>query len=325
MISIEKYHGTGNDFVVVSADETVPDRRSFAVEVCDRASGVSHPESDRTGADGVLFLELDPDSRPPRVTMHLIQPDGSVAGMCGNGARCAADWAARQTGADEVRIETPAGTRRAWISDGGATVEMGQPTFDPDRVPVDAADPIVEREIEGLTVTAVNTGVPHAVAFVDEIAAVDLVEIGPAVRSADVFPSGTNVTLAAPNGTDDQGDVGDVGDVGNVGDVGDEDDASDEAGVPGFAQRTFERGVEAETHSCGTGAVAVVAVARRLGRVDDGRTVRVSPPGGDLEVTLTDDGSLLRGPVVREYSDTIPADRFAPGDPQTANDPEEPG
>lgn len=296
MVTVEKYHGTGNDFVVVDADSTVSDRRSFAVELCDRSSGLSHPEATGTGADGVLFLSLDSDRRPPRVDMTLVQPDGSVAAMCGNGARCAAAWAARRTGSTDVSIDTPAGTHRARVGDDRVTVEMGQPRFEPELVPVEADEPVVEREIGGLTVTAVNVGVPHAVAFVDDVDAVDLVAIGPDVRWADAFPSGANVTLAAPT------DAGD-----------------------GFDQRTFERGVEAETHSCGTGAVAIAAVADRLGRLEavsdhdadppvepvepvepgEGRTVRVSPPGGDLEVIVTADRTSLRGPVVREFVDQV--------------------
>jgi diaminopimelate epimerase len=270
MVRIEKYHGTGNDFVVVDASEDVPHRRAFANERCDRTTGISHPDTSRTGADGVLFLALEPEFEPPRVVMTLVQPDGSVAAMCGNGARCAATWAAEQTGSDEVMIDTPSGTRQATVRDDGVTVEMGRPTFDPDRVPIAREDPLVEEPVEGLTVTAVKTGVPHAVAFVDDVAAVDVESVAPPVRSADVFPEGANVTFASPDGD-------------------------------GFRQRTFERGVEAETDSCGTGAVAVAAVADRLGRVDASDPVGVSPPGGDLLVTATDSGSTLRGPVAREF------------------------
>lgn len=312
MVTVEKYHGTGNDFVVVDADAGVPDTRAFAVDVCDRSSGISHPDATRTGADGVLVLALSPDTEPQRVEMTLVQPDGSRAAMCGNGARCAAAWAAERTGENEFAIDTPAGTRRARVGADVVSVEMGQPTFAPEQVPVDTDEPLIQREVAGLEVTAVDVGVPHAVSFVEDVAAVDLDAVGPEVRSADVFPSGANVTLASPL-----------------------------AGGEGFAQRTFERGVEAETHSCGTGAVAIAAVADRLGRlapveeqeadrvgrpgpveeqgadgrrrsgsveehVDAGRTVRVSPPGGDLEVTLTGDGAVLTGPVVREFRDTVP-------------------
>ncbi|MFD1586980.1 diaminopimelate epimerase [Halorientalis brevis] len=272
MVGVEKYHGTGNDFIIVDADEEVPDRRAFAADLCDRETGLTHPDALKTGADGILFLALEDEYSPPRVVMTLVQPDGSVAAMCGNGARCAAKWVAERTGADVVMIDTQAGTRRAEIGDQGVTIEMGEPTFDPDRVPVDSDEPLVEETVEGLSVTVVNTGVPHAVAFVDDVTTVDVDGIAPAVRNADVFPEGANVNFAArrPDG--------------------------------GFDQRTFERGVEAETDSCGTGAVAITAAAERLGKVEKGERIPVHPPGGRLVVQLTEDDALLQGPVEREFA-----------------------
>ncbi|AZH25588.1 diaminopimelate epimerase [Haloplanus aerogenes] len=281
-VTAEKYHGTENDFLVLPADAPVPDRAAFAKTHCDRETGVG---GERTGADGVLFLDLDPSASPVRVTMTLVQPDGSIAEMCGNGARVTAVWAARATGASEVVIETPAGDRHAVVQSEGVTVEMGRPSFDPADVPLahDADGPLIETDVEGLTVTAVNTGVPHAVAFVDDVDAVDLETVAPPVRHADVFPEGANVTLAS------RASLGDA-----------------REGAPGapaaFRQRTFERGVEGETLACGTGAVAVVAAAKRTGRLDTEGPVRVSPPGGDLVIVVPDDGpATLTGPVEREF------------------------
>jgi diaminopimelate epimerase len=274
-IHFEKYHGTGNDFVVVDADDPVPNRQAFATTYCDRDTGVTDPTSETSGADGVLFLALESSYDPPRVVMTLVQPDGSVAAMCGNGARCAAAWARDRTDADVVMIDTPAGTRRAVLDGDEVTVEMGVPSFDPRDVPLDRDAPLVEEAVEGLTVTAVNTGVPHAVALVDDVDAVDLDAVAPPVRHADVFPRGANVTLASRDGE-------------------------------GFRQRTFERGVEGETRSCGTGAVAVVAVAKRLGLVGSDE-LRVSPPGGDLLIRVPDrDEATLRGPVARDFAGELP-------------------
>lgn len=275
MIPVAKYHGTGNDFIIVDAAISVPDRRAFAIEHCDRERGISHPDT-ADGADGVLFLALEDQYSPPRVVMTLVQPDGSVAAMCGNGVRCAAAWAARKTDADELMIDTQAGTRRATIEDEDDTVrvEMGRVAFSPERVPVERDTPLIEEAVEGLTVTAVNTGVPHAVAFVEDVNRVDLDRVGPAVRNAPVFPAGANVTIASVR----------------------------DPGV--FDQRTFERGVEDETDACGTGAVAIAAVARRQGLLSQEGpvTVTVSPPGGDVEVSVTADTATLSGPVVREFS-----------------------
>ncbi|MFC6717046.1 diaminopimelate epimerase [Natrialbaceae archaeon GCM10025810] len=267
-VPFQKYHGTGNDFLIIDADEYVPDRGALAERECDRETGV--------GADGVLFLALEEGFNPPRVVMTLVQPDGSTAPMCGNGARCAAEWAMDRTGSDSVMIDTQAGTLRADRTDDGAiTVEMSTPVFDPEKVPVDADEPVFGEEIEGLEVTVVNTGVPHAVAFVDDVDEVDLEAVAPPVRHADVFPRGTNVTVASPDG----------------------DGA--------FRQRTFERGVEGETDSCGTGAVAIAVIARRLG-LTDADPVVVRPPGGELRVSFNERGfSTLTGPVEFEFDGEV--------------------
>ncbi|MDQ2053490.1 MULTISPECIES: diaminopimelate epimerase [Halobellus] len=279
-VPVEKYHGTGNDFIVVDAVESIPDRPAFATTHCDRETGVTHDDSPRTGADGVLFLALEDRYSPPRIVMTLVQPDGSVAAMCGNGARVAAAWGAEQTGSDVLMIDTPAGTRRADVDGDHVTIEMGEPTFAPRDVPLDRDAELVEEDVEGLTVTAVNTGVPHAVAVVDDVDDVDLEAVAPDVRHADVFPEGANVTLASR--------------------------VEDDEGNPHFRQRTYERGVEGETQSCGTGAVAVAAVAKRLGLVDGSAPVTVSPPGGDLEITVPDDGpATLAGPAEREFASEL--------------------
>ncbi|WP_049922729.1 diaminopimelate epimerase [Halopiger djelfimassiliensis] len=267
-VPFQKYHGTGNDFLVIHADEHVPDRGALAECECDRDDGV--------GADGILFLALEPAFTPPRVVMTLVQPDGATAPMCGNGARCAAEWAMRRTDADSVMIDTQAGTLRAdRTPNGDVTIEMGTPTFDPAAIPVDADGPVFEAPIEGLEVTVVNTGVPHAVAFVDDVDDVDLEGVAPPVRHADVFPRGTNVTVASHDGSG------------------------------GFDQRTYERGVEGETDSCGTGAVAIAVAARRLGRTD-ADPVAVHPPGGTLTVSFNDRGcATLTGPVEREFEGEV--------------------
>jgi diaminopimelate epimerase len=275
MVSVAKYHGTGNDFIVVDAAIPLPDRRAFAIEHCDREEGISHPDT-AVGADGVLFLALEDQYSPPRVVMTLVQPDGSVAAMCGNGARCAAAWAAQKTQTDELMIDTQAGTRRAIIGDDAIHIEMGRPAFTPDRIPLAGESPLVDEEIEGLTVTAVNTGVPHAVAFVEDVNAIDLSSVAPPIRNASVFPSGANVTIASRGGD-------------------------------GFDQRTFERGVEGETDSCGTGAVAIAAVAQRQERIEHDEPITIRPPGGDLEVTVTDNDALLSGPVVHRFTTDLSA------------------
>ena len=273
MIEFDKFHGTGNDFFVIDAAQPVTNRRRLAIDLCDRESGIGGADGRPTGADGVLFLALEDGYASPRVVMTLVQPDGSTAPMCGNGARCAAAWAAERTGENVVMVDTQAGTRRATVED-DVSIEMGLPRFSSEAVPLARDDPLVEAAVEGLQVTAVDTGVPHAVAFVDDVSTVDLDSVAPPVRHADQFPRGTNVTLASPDGEG------------------------------GFDQRTYERGVEGETQSCGTGAVAVAAVARKLGRTEDD-AVTVSPPGGQLCVEFSGTEAILRGPTEREFAGQV--------------------
>lgn len=271
-IPYRKYHGTGNDFAVIDADaHPVPDRSSFATSLCDEL-----------GTDGVLFLRMDETAGPTRVETRLFQPDGSTAAMCGNGARVAGRWAAERTGDRTFVLDTGAGPRPVEVHDDfDVVVEMGRPRFSPEAVPLDRNEPLVEAPVDAITdghvdgfaVTAVNTGVPHAVAFVESVAAIDLDEIAPPIRHAPVFPAGANVTVAT-------------------------------AVSDGFDQRTYERGVEGETRACGTGAVAIAAVADRLGAIERGDPVTVRPPGGDLVVAIRPDGTgTLSGPTAFEFAD----------------------
>lgn len=274
LVTAVKYHGTGNDFIIVDDTKEIPNRRAFAKVHCSRDTGVCHETTDRRGADGVLFLTIKQQHTPIQVVMTLIQPDGSTAAMCGNGARVAAAWAAEQTGATEMMIETPAGTRHATLSGDTITIEMGTPVFTPRCVPLttDRDTALIDEQIGSLSITAVNTGVPHAVGMVDDIDSISLNDIAPPIRHASMFPAGVNVTL---------GEL---------------------TGAAQFRQRTYERGVESETRSCGTGAVAVGAVARRLGIVETDTPITVRPPGGELRVSVVSDQSAtLTGSVEREF------------------------
>ncbi|MFW6385451.1 MAG: diaminopimelate epimerase [Halodesulfurarchaeum sp.] len=265
-VPFRKYHGTGNDFAVVEAEDLQEGRRRFGKTWC------AHYD-----ADGVLFLDLDAESEPPRIGFDLVQPDGSTAAMCGNGARVAARWGMEQTGDRRFVLDTPAGERDVTVHENDSvTVEMGTPTFGPRDVPIDRDEPMIQSPLEGFEVTAVNTGVPHAVAFVEDVDDIDVDVVGPSIRNAAVFPEGANATFAAIRS-----------------------DGS-------FRQRTYERGVEGETQSCGTGAVAIVAVADRLGLVDGTDSITVNPPGGELTVTATaGEPATLSGPTTFEFEETF--------------------
>lgn len=268
-VPYRKYHGTGNDFAVVHGPDLRTDRSRFGEELCADLE-----------ADGVLFLDVDGSTTPPRVDFVLYQPDGSTAAMCGNGARVAARWAMERTGGREFVLDTPAGPRRATVQqDEHITVEMGTPTFEPADIPVATSEPFVDQSLHGFEVTAVNTGVPHAVAFVSDLHGLDIDEAAVPIRHADVFPDGANATFAQ---------------------------AAEKASPIDFHQRTYECGVEGETQSCGTGAVAIATVAARLGSVELGVPLTIAPPGGLLTVTVPEGGpATLEGPTAFEYEGLV--------------------
>jgi len=270
-IYFTKLQGNGNDFVLIDETEgtVVPDemRRQFAVLYCDRRFGV--------GADGILFLSK---SDKANLKMRLFQPDESEAEMCGNGIRCLAKYARdRDYVKDECTVETLAGIIRVkmrYDAEGEflATIGMPAPKFARSDIPATGEGEYKE-EIAGNTVYAVNTGVPHAVIIVDEIGSVDVREIGPIVRNHVSFVNGANVNFV------------------------------EKAGENTLRIRTYERGVEEETLSCGTGAMASAAVARKLGMVGD--TVQVETWGGPVSVRLGDVNEI-EGPARTVFTGAIP-------------------
>jgi diaminopimelate epimerase len=132
----------------------------------------------------------------------------------------------------------------------------------------------IDETLEDMQVSVVNTGVPHAVIFVDDLESVDIDRLAPPIRYHSVFPKGTNVNFVnvTPDG------------ILNV--------------------RTYERGIEGETLSCGTGSVAAAVIAHRLGRT--GNEVTISTLGGILNITIENDLTFMEGPAVTVYNGSIP-------------------
>jgi diaminopimelate epimerase len=260
-LSFAKLHGNGNDFILIDemAREQVAENRKkrFAVACCHRNFGI--------GADGVLFLA---SSSRADTSMRLIQPDGSEAEMCGNGIRCLAKYAF-DTGyvGQSFDVETLAGIIPVQVreEDSGfwAKVDMGVPKFDRPSIPACGMGELLCEEMEGLQVSAVNTGVPHAVVFVEDMD-FDIRDKAPLIRHNSLFPEGANVNFV-------------------------------KVGQP-LKIRTFERGVEGETFSCGTGAVASASVAHRRGLVED--EVLVETKGGPLIITFEEGKAFMEGPAV---------------------------
>jgi len=259
-IAFVKMHGNGNDFVVIDETEkvTIKNKASFAMKTCNRRFGI--------GADGILFV-----SRPAGVDlgMRLLQPDGSEAEMCGNGIRCLVMYAvdAGYVKRGMVTVKTNAGVREVTAKKSSVIVDMGKPQFSRSVIPaLGTGDQFIET-MHGVVVSAVNTGVPHAVIFEDQ-ADVDVHDLAVKIRFDPVFPQGANVNFVKVDGN-------------------------------ALVVRTYERGVERETLSCGTGAVAAAAVANQMGLIDTRVTVKTL--GGSLKVTLRNDRALMEGPAETVY------------------------
>lgn len=273
MIQFSKLHGNGNDFIIIDEYDqpVISDNKKaeFARKYCDRRFGI--------GADGVLFLSRSSEAD---LKMRLFQPDCSEAEMCGNGIRCLVKYAldAGYISQGTATVETMAGVLQVEVKDISnevwVKVNMGRPLFDSKDIPMEGEGEYIDKVLEDLQVSVVNTGVPHAVIFVNDLESVDIDRLAPPIRYNPVFLNGTNVNFVnlTPDG------------VLNV--------------------RTYERGIEGETLSCGTGSVAVAVIAHRLGRT--GNEVIINTLGGKLNITIEKDLVFMEGTAVTVYNGTIP-------------------
>jgi diaminopimelate epimerase len=268
-IPFTKLHGNGNDFVLIDEYEeiVIPDdlKAHFAALYCDRRFGI--------GADGILYLLKSATSD---IRMRIFQPDESEAEMCGNGIRCIAKYAydAGYIG-ETCTVETPAGevgvALRYTGEDFTATIRMPTPKFERKDIPAKGDGQYQER-IGEFDVYATNTGVPHAVILVDAVDTIDIAVAAPPIRHHAGFLNGANVNFVQKTGDDS------------------------------IRVRTFERGVEEETLSCGTGATASAVIVHKLGYMGD--TIHVETQGGPLTIHFKD-GVKMEGPAVTVYSGVI--------------------
>jgi diaminopimelate epimerase len=269
-----KYHGTGNDFVMVDdlADEIRLDPALVAA-ACDRRFGI--------GADGLIRIA---PANGADFFMDYYNADGQVAEMCGNGIRCLAKYVYDRglTSAQEIEVATRAGVKHLEIhaEDGvarAATVDMGPPAFERKSIPMtgDPFDRFQEQpvEVDGRTFTAtcLSMGNPHCVLFLeegDDLSRVEVRRFGPLVEALPLFPGRTNVEFVTV--IDGRIDV-----------------------------RVWERG-SGETMACGTGACAALVACALSGRTGPEADVRF--PGGLLRVAWRqDEHVLLSGPAVCVY------------------------
>jgi diaminopimelate epimerase len=240
-----KMSGSGNDFILIDNRNNVVDESglaSFIRNVCRRKMSA--------GADGLILIE---NSDSADFKWRYYNSDGGRAEMCGNGARCAARFAYlnKITGKD-MSFVTDAGVVHAQVRGDKVKVKMVDPSdFKPDYT--------IELKNGPLTVSSVNTGVPHVVVTMDSIDEVDVVGIGREVRLHKKYaPAGTNVNFitGVKNGT--------------------------------FSIRTYERGVEDETLACGTGTVASAIITAFRHKVSSPLNI-ITRSGGALTVHFNED------------------------------------
>jgi diaminopimelate epimerase len=277
-----KMNGLGNEIVVVDMRAT--------------PHPISAAEA-RAAAAAVPFDQLMA-VYPARIGgtdafVRIYNNDGTEAGACGNGMRCVADILFNESGNSTLTVETRAGLLACAKGDAPliSAVDMGAPRFQWNEIPL-AEEFFDTRAIE-LQIgpidhpilhspSAVSMGNPHAVFWVDDVAAYDLGKIGPMLEHHPIFPERANISLAKVAARDH------------------------------LVVRTWERGAGL-TRACGSAACAAAVCGVRTRRTD--RKVTVTLPGGDLAVEWRegDDHVLMTGPVEYEFEGRFDPALFAVG------------
>ncbi len=281
-ISFAKWHGLGNDFILVDLTRPLPGVpirteawRQLAPRLCDRHLGI--------GADGVLLLKAAPEAD---FEMIVVNADGSVAEMCGNGLRCVARfWGDRAGARHPQRVLTGAGIRLPeLLADGRVRVDMGPPRLAPGDVPISgvAGPHAIDIRLDppGLAVACVSMGNPHAVTFVSDLDRFDFDSLGRLVSTHERFPEGANAGFAQILGRHE------------------------------LKLAVWERGV-GPTLACGTGACAAAVAGIVTDRVASPLIVHLA--GGDLEVEWMPGRSVfMTGPAEPVFEGEFDPGRFEP-------------
>jgi diaminopimelate epimerase len=236
-IPFMKMSGSGNDFILIDHREPFLKEeglKDLVRKVCQRRISV--------GADGLILIER---SQKADFKWRFYNADGSEAEMCGNGGRCVARFAyLKGIAGPSLKFETLAGILSARVDGKRVKLQMTKP-FGLN------LDETLLIDGKKQAFSSINTGVPHAVLFVEDLEGVDIVPIGRAIRfHSDFSPNGTNVNFIRR-----------------------------EEGSQ-LSIRTYERGVEDETLACGTGAVASALIAAFKGFVKS--PVSMKTRGGEV-------------------------------------------
>lgn len=260
-VAFYKMQGSGNDFILF-------DNTSLRLPVGQMSLWAEKlcPRAFAVGADGMIFLNSS-DKTDLDFVWHFFNSDGSRAEMCGNGSRCAALLAYKTGLAGREQIfGTDAGPIRAMVQDNELVkVQLTSPAD------IKLNNDLITEDGHEVTVHQVNTGVPHVVVVCEKVKMVDIQKLGRAIRFHRQYsPAGTNVNFIQ------------IVDRGSI------------------ILRTYERGVEAETFACGTGAAASAVAGASLGLLQS--PVKVTTSGGEeLEIDFTGNDVFLTGKAVIVY------------------------
>jgi diaminopimelate epimerase len=256
-----KMNGAGNDFVMLdNRDLSLKLSKDEIAKLCDRHRGI--------GADGMLAVE--PPANGADWKMRYYNADGGEAEMCGNGARCFARYVNLLHGnaLAGVKFETLAGVIGAEFEGDQVRINMSEPHSLKLNQSLNVDDTTLE-------VHSVNTGVPHAVVFVEDLEKVDVQRLGAGLRYHEAFaPKGSNANFVKILG-------------------------------PGsIAIRTYERGVEGETLACGTGMVACALISHELN--GHAAPISVLVKGGDtLRIGFEKNGGVYRNVTLHGPADFV--------------------
>ncbi|MBN9013606.1 MAG: diaminopimelate epimerase [Rhizobiales bacterium 62-47] len=277
-----KMNGIGNEIVVIDLRDTTAAISPEEARAVASPAGVPYDQ---------LMVLMPPRLQGTAAFVRIYNNDGSEAGACGNGMRCVARQMFAATGATALTFETRAGLLNCWQGPAPDlfTVDMGAPKFAWKDIPL--AEEFRDTRYIELQVgpidkpllhspSVVSMGNPHAIFWVDDIAAYDLERFGPLLENHPIFPERANITLAH---------------------IVDRDH---------IVMRTWERGAGL-TKACGSAACATAVAAARLRRTN--RTVHMTLPGGELSIEWRerDDHVLMTGPAVFEFEGRFDPALFA--------------
>lgn len=272
-LAFTKMHGAGNDFVVLDGvSQSIEVTEPLIKTLADRHRGI--------GCDQVLVLD-PPDDPDADFRYTIFNADGSRAGQCGNGARCAGRFLKekRLTRKRKLLLLTDSEPLHITLNeDGRIFAGLAPPQFTPEAIPFEADETRhqynVEVQGQALSIGAVSMGNPHAVLIVDDVRGAPVQTLGPLLESHQRFPARANVGFMQVLSRSE------------------------------IRLRVYERGV-GETAACGSGACAAVVHGIQADLLD--AEVAVHLPGGKLSVRW--DGGQARvwlgGPTTSVFDGTI--------------------